>query len=317
MHGQEETGMRVIVFGTGGVGGYFGTRLAEIGEDVWFIARGEHLRALQSTGLRVDSPKGNIQLDKLQATGQVGQVENADVVLVCVKAWQVPEVALAIQPVVGPDTVVVPLENGVEAPNQLAEVLGTERVMGGLCRIASQLAGPGFIRHLGIEPYIAFAELDGRSSQRSQRLLEAFQKAGVKAEIPADIWVALWDKFMFIAAVSGLGAIARVPIGTLRTSPGTRRLLQEVMQEIDQVASAEGVRLPPGNVSKTLALIDSLPEPTTASMQRDIMDGRPSELEAQNGAVVRLGEKHGIPTPANRFIYDCLLPQELKARGTG
>ena len=187
--------------------------------------------------------------------------------------------------------------------------------MGGLCRIASQLVAPGLIRHLGIEPYIAFAELDGKASQRSQHLLKAFEKAGVKAEIPADIWTALWTKFMFIAAVSGLGAIARVPIGRLRSTPGTRRLLLEVMQEIEIVAAAEGVKLSADSVTKTLALIDSLPETTTASMQRDIMDGRPSELEAQNGAVVRLGEKHGILTPANRFIYDCLLPQELKARG--
>jgi 2-dehydropantoate 2-reductase len=281
---------------------------------VWFIARGEHLRALQNDGLKVESPKGSFHLEKVQATDQVGQIENAEVILVCVKAWQVPEAASSIAPVVGPNSVVVPLENGVEAPNQLAEVMDRARVMGGLCRIASQVAGPGFIRHLGIEPYVAFAELDGKTSQRSQRLLEVFQKAGVKADVPADIWAAIWDKFMFIAAVSGLGAVARVPFGVLRTSPGTRRLLQEVMEEIGKVAAAEGVNLPADSVAKTMALVDSLPEATTASMQRDIMEGRPSELEAQNGAVVRLGEKHGIPTPANRFIYDCLLPQEQKAR---
>jgi 2-dehydropantoate 2-reductase len=187
-------------------------------------------------------------------------------------------------------------------------------VLGGLCRIASQLAAPGFIRHLGIEPSIAFAELDSKPSQRSQLLLKAFEKAGVKAEIPADIWAALWIKFMFIAAVSGLGAVARAPIGVFRSLPGTRRILQEVMQEIGMVAQVQGVNLPADSVEKTLALIDSLPESTTASMQRDIMEGRPSELEAQNGAVVRMGEKFGIPTPTNRFLYECLLPQELKAR---
>jgi len=306
--------MRVIIYGTGAVGGYFGGRLAQSGEDVWFIARGEHLRALQTSGLRVESPKGDFHLENVQATDQVQQVGSADVILVCVKAWQVPESAQAIQSIVRSETVVVPLENGIEAPNQLVEVLGKEHVLGGLCRIASQLAAPGFIRHLGIEPYIAFAELDGKSSQRSQLLLKAFEKGGVKAEIPSDIWAAIWIKFMFIAAVSGLGAIARVPIGILRSTPGTRQLLQEAMHEIGMVAAAEGVKLPADSVEKTLALIDSLPESTTASMQRDIIEGRPSELEAQNGAVVRLGEKHGIPTPANRFIYDCLLPQELKAR---
>lgn len=307
--------MRVIVYGTGAVGGYFGGRLAESGEEVWFIARGENLRALQSDGLRVESPKGNFHLEQVQATEQVPQIEDVDVILVCVKAWQVPDTAQAIQPVVGPGTMVVPLENGVEAANQLSEVIGREHVLGGLCRIASQLAAPGFIRHLGIEPYIAFAELDGQPSQRSQRLLEAFRKANVTAEIPADIWVAIWMKFMFIASVSGLGAIARVPFGILRSTPGTRRLLQEVMQEIKAVAATEGVSLAADSVAKTMAMIDAMPETTTASMQRDIMEARPSELESQTGAVVRLGEKHAIPTPANRFIYDCLLPQELKARG--
>lgn len=306
--------MRIIVYGTGGVGGYFGGKLAQSGEDVWFIARGEHLRALQTSGLKVESPKGDFHLEIVQATDQVQQIGPADVVLMCVKAWQVPESAQAIQSVIGPETFVVPLENGVEAPDQLIAVLGKEHVLGGLCRIASQLAAPGFIRHLGIEPSIAFAELDSKPSQRSQLLLKAFEKAEVKAEIPADIWVALWIKFMFIAAVSGLGAVARVPIGVFRSLPGTRRILQEVMQEIGMVARAQGVNLPADSVEKTMALIDSLPESTTASMQRDIMEGRPSELEAQNGAVVRLGEKYGIPTPANRFLYECLMPQELKAR---
>jgi 2-dehydropantoate 2-reductase len=309
--------MRVIVYGTGGVGGYFGGRLAEAGEDVWFVARGDHLLALQTSGLRVASYKGDIILKKVNATDQVQQIAHPDLILMCVKSWQVPEAALAIKPVVRSDTFIVPLENGVEAADQIAQVVGKEHVLGGLCRISSHIAAPGYIRHVGVEPYIAFAELNGIPSQRSKQLLQAFEKVGVTAEIPSDITAAIWMKFMFIAAVSGVGAITRVPIGEFRSLPGTRQLLQEVMREIWAVAQARGVKLPSDSVEKTLAFIDSLPGSTIASMQRDITEGRPSELEAQNGAVARMGEKYGIPTPVNSFIYNCLLPQELKARASG
>jgi 2-dehydropantoate 2-reductase len=306
--------MRIIVYGSGAVGGYFGGRLAQAGEDVWFIARGEHLHALETNGLAVESPKGDFHLERVRATDQVAQIEPADVILVCVKAWQVPDVAQAIAPVIGPRTTVVPLQNGVEAVDQLASVLGREHVLGGLCRIASQIVAPGHIRHLGIEPYIAFAELDGKPSPRCEQLRDAFQHAGVLAEIPADITAAIWSKFLFIAAVSGVGAVARAPIGVIRSLPGTRQMLQGVMEEVQSVGQAHGVSLPPGSVEKTLAFIDSLPEATTASMQRDIASGRPSELGAQNGAVVRLGERYGIATPVNSFVYASLLPQELQAR---
>lgn len=308
--------MRVIVYGSGSVGGYFGGRLAEAGEDVWFIARGKHLHALQSSGLRVDSHKGDMLLEKVQATDQVQAIGHADVILMCVKTWQVPEAAQAIVPVVGPETFVVPLENGVEAVDQLAGVLGKEHVLGGLCRIASQVAAPGHIRHMGIEPYIAFGELDGKPSQRSEQLRQAFTRVGVWAEIPADITTAIWSKFLFIASVSGVGSVARAPIGVIRSLPGTRHMLQGVMQEVWTVGQAHGVNLPADSAEKTIAFIDGMPEATTASMQRDIAEGRPSELEAQNGAVVRMGEKHGLPTPVNSFIYASLLPQELKARAS-
>lgn len=306
--------MRVIVYGTGGVGGYFGGRLAQAGEDVWFIARGENLRALQTNGLRVDSPKGNFHLENVQATDQVKYIDHADLILMCVKAWQVPEAALAIQPLVAADTFVVPLENGVEAVDQLAKVLGKEHVLGGLCRIASQLSAPGYVHHMAIEPYIAFAELDGQPSQRSEQLKDAFIRVGVWAEIPSNINVAIWSKFLFIASVSGVGSVSRVPIGAFRNLPGTRHMLRSVMQEVYTIAQAQGISLPADIVEKTMAFIDTMPETTTASMQRDIAEGRPSELEAQNGAIVRLGEKYNLPTPTNSFIYASLLPQELRAR---
>lgn len=308
--------MRIAVFGAGAVGGYFGGRLAQADEDVALIARGDHLRALQRHGLRVESIAGDFSVDPVEATDDPEAVGVVDVALVAVKAWQVPEVARAMRPLVGPDTFVVPLENGVEAPFQLAEVLGKQHVVGGLCRIISSLVGPGHIRHAGISPTIAFGELDGGRSERVARLWEAFETAqGVTPTIPPDIHVAMWEKFLFIAALSGVGAVTRAPVGVLRTLPETRGMLEEAMAEILVVARARGVALTQETVPKTMAFIDGLPAQGTASMQRDVMAGRPSELESQNGAVVRLGGEVGAETPVHRFIYGSLLPQEMEARG--
>ncbi|RLC62817.1 MAG: 2-dehydropantoate 2-reductase, partial [Chloroflexi bacterium] len=198
--------MRIAIFGTGAVGGYFGGRLAQAGEEVVFIARGEQLQALRDHGLRVDSPQGDFVIHPVQATDDAAQVGIVDVVLVGVKAWQVPEAAQAMAPLVGADTFVVPLQNGVEAPSQLAAVLGDEHVLGGLCRIVSFVVEPGHVRHAGLEPYVAFGELDNRPSERVRRLQAAFARAGVTAEIPADIGAAMWEKFLFIASFSGVGA---------------------------------------------------------------------------------------------------------------
>lgn len=307
--------MRVAVFGAGGVGGYFGGRLAQAGHDLLFIARGEHLKALQERGLRVDSVAGDFHLQPVEATGDPAQAGVVDAVLVGVKAWQVAEAARAMQPLVGPDTFVVPLQNGVEAPRQLAEVLGAEHVLGGLCRIISAVVAPGHIRHAGLEPYIAFGELDNRPSERTARLRDTFLRAGVAAEIPADIQVAMWTKFLFIAALSGVGAVTRAPAGVLRGLPETRAMLVQAMEEILAVAQARGIDLSQQAIEQTLALIDGLPPQGTASMQRDVMAGRPSELESQNGAVVRLGQEVDVPTDLHTFIYHSLLPLELKARG--
>jgi 2-dehydropantoate 2-reductase len=313
---QKEAEMRIAVFGAGAVGGYFGGRLAQAGEDVVFIARGDHLKAMQTRGLRVDSVAGDFAVDPVQATDDPSEVGLVDAILVTVKARQVPEAAEAMQPMVGPETFIVPLENGVEAPSQLAAVLGEEHVLGGLCRIISALVEPGHIRHAGIAPTITFGELDGHRSARAERLHQAFAKArGVTPSIAPDVRVAMWEKFLFIAALSGVGAVTRAPVGVLRSLPETRRMLEEAMEEILSVAHDLGIALPQETMAETMAFIDALPASGTASMQRDIMAGRPSELESQNGAVVRLGQEAGIATPLNRFIYHSLLPQELQARG--
>ncbi|OGO66516.1 MAG: 2-dehydropantoate 2-reductase [Chloroflexi bacterium RBG_19FT_COMBO_50_10] len=306
--------MHIVVFGAGGVGGYFGGRLAQAGETITFIARGEHLQAMLANGLRVDSLKGDFVVQPVMATDNPINLKAVDAILLCVKTWQLARAAKALIPILGAETFVVPLENGVEAPSQLAEILGKEHVLSGLCRIASRVAAPGHIQHTAIEPYVAFGELDNHPSSRTGDLLRCFEHAGVQAEIPPDINVAVWQKFLFISAVSGLGAVTRVPMGLFRSQPGTRQMLEDALRECYSIALAQGIHLPEDSVSSTLAYIDTLPPGTMASMQRDIMGGHPSELEAQNGALVHLGLRYNIPTPVHAFIYHSLLPQESLAR---
>ncbi len=308
--------MRIAIFGTGGVGGYFGGRLAQAGEDVTFIARGQHLAAMQAHGLRVDSLKGNFTVQPAQATSDPAAVGPVDAVIVGVKAWQVDAAAEAMRPMVGPNSFIVPLQNGVEAPARFARVFGEARVLGGFCRIVSMVAGPGHITQTAGDPYVAFGELDNRPSQRADQLLAAFRRAeGVTAEIPPDIQAAMWSKFLLISAWSGMGAVTRAPVGVWRSLPETRQVWLQAMQEVADVARARGIALPADIVERSIGYVDGLMPHATASMQRDLMAGYPSELDTLCGGVVRLGREAGVPTPAQSFIYHALLPQERKARG--
>ena len=308
--------MRIAVFGAGGVGGYFGGRLAQAGEDVIFIARGDHLKAMLKHGLRVDSLKGDFVVKPVQATDDPAQVGTVDAVLLGVKAWQVLEAAEAMRSMVGPESFAVPLQNGVEAPTQLASVLGHEHVLGGLCGLITFIVEPGHICHAGADPFIRFGELDNRPSERAERLRQAFERtSGLTVEVPSDIHGAMWQKFLFVTAWSGMGAVTRAPIGVFRSQPGTRQMLEQTMAEIYNLARARNIDLPKEIIGKWMEFLDSMPPDGTASMQRDIMNGRPSELEAQNGAVVRMGQEAGVETPVNSFIYHSLLPMEMRARG--
>jgi len=306
--------MRIAVFGVGGVGGYFGGRLARVGEEVIFIARGEHLHTMQRDGLRVESIKGDFTIFPIRATDNPEEIGPVDFILCGVKAWQVPAAAQVLRPLLDARTCVIPLQNGVDAPIQLAELLGIEHVLGGLCQISAYKARPGLIRHVGIEPKILFAELDSLPSQRVAILRAAFERAGVLVDTPEDIWAALWRKFLFIVAISGVGAVARAPIGIIRSLPETRQMLVQAMQEVAELAERMQIKLEPDIVSKTMASIDAMAAGVVPSMQRDILEGRPSELEAQSGAVVRMGSQAGIATPLHSFIYASLLPQEMRAR---
>ena len=307
--------MRIAVFGAGSVGGYFGGRLSQVGEEVIFIARGGHLKAMLAHGLRVDSINGDFAVKPVQATDNLSKIGKVDMVLVGVKAWQVPEAAEAMRPMIGPETFVLPLQNGLEAPAQLSEILGDRHVLGGLCGLFCYVAGPGHIVHAGTDPFVKFGELDNHRSQRVELLLETFKRAGVNAEIPPDIQVAMWMKFLLVTVLSGMGAVTRSPVGVWRSLPETRRMAKQGLLEIIAVAKSRSIMLPEEALQTTMAIYDGLAPQSTASLQRDVMDGRPSELEAQIGAVVRLGQQSNVPTPQHSFIYQSLLPMELRARG--
>jgi 2-dehydropantoate 2-reductase len=306
--------MRIAIFGTGGVGGYFGGRLAQSGEDVTFIARGVHLRAIQEKGLKVESLNGDFVIDPAEATDDVNEVGEADLVIVGVKAWQVPKAAGAMKPMVGPKTTVLPLQNGVDAVGQLTAELGPDRVIGGLCKIVSFVVGPGHIRHAGFAPSVVIGESDNRRSDRVVAIVNVFNHAEIETTIAADIEAALWMKFLFIASFSGVGAIANAPAGVLRTDPELRARMVHAMEEIFALAQARGITLPPDAVETVMAGVNALPEDATSSMQRDIAAGKPSELEAQNGAVVRMARESGVEVPTHELIYAKLKPLEERAR---
>jgi 2-dehydropantoate 2-reductase len=306
--------MRIAIFGAGSIGGYFGGRLSQVGEDVVFIARGEHLKAMLTHGLQVDSINGDFAVQPVQATDDPSRIGKVDMVLVGVKARQVPEAAEAMRPMIGPETFVLPLQNGLEAPAQLSEALGDQHVLGGLCGLFCYVAGPGHIVHAGTDPFVKFGELDNHRSQRVELLLDTFKRAGVNAEIPPDIQVAMWMKFLFITVWSGMGAVTRAPVGIWRSLPETRRMAELSLQEIIAVAEARNISLPEKALQMIMTMYDDLVPESTASLQRDVMEGRPSELDAQIGAVVRFGHEADVETTQHTFIYRSLLPMELRAR---
>lgn len=306
--------MKIAIYGAGGVGGYFGAVLARAGHEVSLIARGAHLAAIQRNGLRVISPGGDFAVYPAAATDDPALVGPVDAVIVAVKTPHVPAVRDGIGPLLGPGTLVVPLLNGVGAHEALLPSVGRERMGKGLTRIVSEISRPGEIRHVGLEPYVAMAEWDGRTSPRLEALVSALAEAGVEAEVPPDIDAALWFKFLMICSIGGVCAVCRMPVGPVRTLPETRTLLRHAMQEIAQIAGARGVDLPPDAVDRALTVADALPPEGTSSLQRDLAAGVPSELDDWSGAAVRLGVRAGVETPVQSFIYSVLLPGEIEAR---
>ena len=308
--------MRIAVIGVGAVGGYFGGRLAQAGHDVFFVARGGTLEALRNEGLRVKSIAGDFEIRRPNLAADPGEIGPVDVVLPAVKAWQVSEIARSLVPLIGPRTTVIPLQNGLEAPGLLGEVLGMEVVLGGLCKIFASKTGPATIDHIGLEPAIEFGELNGRKTERVERVRAAFAAAtGMSTVVPDDIAAAMWVKLMHVESLGAVGAVARQPAGILRAVPETRQLLLSAMEEVVAVGLKRGVRLDADLPRKAIRRVDDLPAGATASMHRDIAAGLPSEFEFQVGTVVRYGREAETPTPVQSAIYAALLPSELLARG--
>ncbi|MGD8405022.1 MAG: 2-dehydropantoate 2-reductase [Anaerolineales bacterium] len=309
--------MKFGIFAAGGVGGYFGGRLAQVGHDVTFIARGAHLAAIREAGLKVDSIDGDFVIQPAKATDNPTSVGAVDVLLVAVKAWQMETAIEGMRFLVGTNTVILPVLNGVEAPEQLSAAFGSAGVLGGLCRISAYIAEPGCIKHVGMKPSIVFGEMDNEKSERVLALQKIFNEIPeITAEVPDDIHVAMWEKFIFICAMSGVGAVTHQPVGVYRTIPETRAMLEATLKEAAAVGRKLGVPLAKNLSSVILDRIDNLPADMLASMQKDIMEGNPSELEAQNGALVRMGSKGDVRVPTHECLYASLLPMELQARGT-
>jgi 2-dehydropantoate 2-reductase len=307
--------MKFAIFGTGGVGGYFGGRLAKAGQDVTFIARGKHLSAIIDSGLRVDSIGGDFVIKPVKVTDLPQSVGKVDCVIVATKAWQLTESIEQLKTLVGEKTAILPLLNGMEHMDLLLDTFGSERVLGGFCGISSFIAGPGHITHVGSKPTIAFGELDHQMSERIQKLEEIFSTLdGINVIAAENIHIAMWDKFIFICSVSGVGAVTRQPFGVFRKIPESRAMLNASVEEVVRLGRAKGMNLPSDMVDAMMQRIDGFPEGMFASMQKDIMEGKPSELESQTGAVIRMGRDLGIPTPTHEFIYASLLPMELQAR---
>ncbi len=297
--------MKIAVMGTGGVGGYFGAKLAQSNE-VKFVARGAHLAAIEANGLKVRSPLGDIHLTDVQATADPSAVGVVDVALFGVKLWDTESAAAAMLPLIGKDTAVISLQNGVIKDDILTEALGKHAVLGGVCYIAATIAEPGVIEHTGTMQRIVFGEYDGQTSERAQRFLQACQRAGIDAEISGDIRKTIWEKFVLLVGMSAATSTTRCPLGKVRSNPHSRNLLARLMQEVVDVAIAQGVHLAPDFAADRLRFCDQLPESMTTSMHNDLERGNRLEVEWLSGDVSRRGEKLGVPTPFNTAVYDIL-----------
>jgi 2-dehydropantoate 2-reductase len=300
--------MRIAVIGVGGIGGPYGASLAKAGADLIFVARGAHLAAIRENGLRVEGDRGEIHIRPARATDDIAGIGPVDVVLSCVKLWDVEAVAEQIRAIVGPQTTVVPLQNGVDAAERMISILGREPVMGGTAFVTGAIVAPGVVRQTGTYQQMTFGELDGGISERGQRLRELCQAAGFEGVLSEDIVVPIWEKFIMLVPLSGLNALTRLPLGKWREDADLVALYEAALRETVAVGLAEGVRLPADIVDRAVALMRSMPPHHTTSMGNDLIHGNRLELPWFAGKVIELGRRRGIPTPTNGFIYAALKP---------
>jgi len=299
--------VRIAAMGAGGVGGYFGARLQQAGHDVSFFARGRHLEAIRSQGLVVESPHGNARL-QVKVFDDPAKAGVADVVLFAVKLWDTESAAAQIKPIVGPDTVVIPFQNGVESIERLRKVLPEPAVMGGSAYIATHIKSPGVIEHTGQMARIQFGPLLLSQKSAAQKFLEVCRSAGIQAEIPEDIVKANWEKFVFLVGLSSATAVARAPIGVVRADPDLRWLFEQAMRETWKVGRARGVALADNFVEERLRFADGLHADMRASLLHDLEAGGKLEAPWLCGAVARMAREAGVDAPVNRAVFAALKP---------
>ena len=304
--------MKIAIIGSGGVGGYFGARLAAAGNNVTFVARGAHLEAMRDNGLQVYSAHGDLHLDNIQCTDDTTTIGPVDIVMIAVKLWSTEDAAVAAKPLLGPDTAVISFQNGVIAVDTLLPVVGEKHTMGGVANIAALIEEPGVIRHNGNMAKLLFAELDGKRSKRAAAFYDACVDAGLDTALVDDINVAIWEKFVRLVTMSAMTSLTRMPVGPIREDPDTRELLQQVMEEVIAVAEAKGINLGNGTVEKQMEVVDGYPPAMVASMCGDLRRGNRLEVPWLSGMVSGLGKELGVPTPANQFVYAAL---KLHANG--
>lgn len=307
--------MKILIYGSGGVGGYFGIRLAEVGNDVTFVARGNHLKAILENGFALRSIEGDYHISSPNITDDIGSLDiDFDLIILGVKSWQINEASILIKPILSKNTLVLPLQNGVDNSEKLLSIIDRKNVLMGACRIYSKVENFGIINHFGFPAELLLGEINNKRSDRILKLKAAFNQAKFKTTIPKDIHKEIWKKFMFICTVSGLGALTRVSIGKMFEYEKTRNLMKRTAEEIYLIALAKKINLPDDIVSTMMRFIKNQPYDSTASTQRDIMSGKPSELENLNGYIVKEGKKLNIKTPVNSFIYTSLYIQESQAK---
>jgi len=294
--------VKFAIMGSGGLGGYFGARLAQAGSDVAFLARGAHLAAMREHGLKVESALGDVHLRDVRATDKPADLGLVDFVFFCVKLWDSEAAAEQIAPLVGPNTTIISFQNGVQKDNLLRRGFGDAALMGGVAYIATAIERPGVIKHTGTMQRLVFGEYDGSSSPRAQALLEACLAGGINAELSNDVRREIWDKFIFLVGLSATTTTIRLPIGPIREHPQTRAFLLDVIREAMAVGRAHGVKLPEDYAEARLAFCDGLPADMTSSMHHDLERGNRLEVAWLSGGVVELGKKAGVPTPANAAV---------------
>lgn len=307
--------MKFVIVGTGGVGGYFGGKLAKSGEVVWFLARGKHLDTMRANGLAINSTDGNWIVPSGAMTDNPAEIGVVDVILFCVKSFDTESAARQLDPMLSDETIIISLQNGVDNEEKIQHTIPRGVVLGGVSYIYSTITAPGVITHTVGPTRIVFGELkkkEDETSQRANQILGTMTKAGINATLADDIHSELWKKYIFIAAVGGMTALTRLPLGDILGVTESREMLADAMRETDAVARAKGVNIPPGFVEQIFEVLKKYDNNSRSSLYHDLVHGRRIEIEALSGTVVKYGKELGIPTPVHRAMYASLLPYHLK-----